>query len=89
MDQVTYTHSNPTSTQNNVSARVFDITTVTTTDYQGYLATRNSYEDVENNIVLGVKWVLTMSRENYTVSDGCNNTNNYHYAVNETAKNSV
>lgn len=86
MEQVQYTHKENTTTKNNVPERIFDITTVTTADYQGYLAEKNALAEVEDSITLGVKWVLTMSRESYDVTSGsgCNATTTtyYHTAVN-------
>lgn len=82
MKQVQYTHGEDTATKGDVPERVFDITTVTTDDYYGYLAEKNALTEVEDSITFGVKWVLTMSRENYETKDGCNTVNHYHSAVN-------
>ncbi len=79
MQQVTYTHGNNTSTQRNVPSRVYDITTVTTNDYKGYLAEKNSRADVDASIVLSASYTVTMSRENYTTGLW---KNHYHTAIN-------
>lgn len=81
MQQVTYTHGNNTSTKNNVPASVYDITVIKTSDYQGYLAEKSSLAEVEDSIVLGKTYTVTMSRENYQTGSFIK-TNHYHTVIN-------
>lgn len=81
MEQVSYTHSSNTTSKNNVPSRVDDITVVSTDDYKGYLAEKNSRADVENEVVLSASYTVSMSRENYTTGTFFK-TNHYHSVIN-------
>ncbi|MGN1195753.1 MAG: hypothetical protein ACI4SB_09740, partial [Acutalibacteraceae bacterium] len=81
MQQVTYLHGNNTTSQSNVPSRVYDITTVTTDDYKGYLAEKNSRTEVDASIVLSATYTVTMSRENYQTGSFIK-TNHYHTVIN-------
>ncbi|MGN1117856.1 MAG: hypothetical protein ACI4RU_04530, partial [Acutalibacteraceae bacterium] len=81
MEQVSYLHGNNTKTQSNVPSRVYDVTTVTTDDYKGYLAEKNSRSEVDSSIVLSASYTVTMSRENYQTGSVIK-TNHYHTAIN-------
>ena len=58
MEQVSYTHSKNNKNKNSVPIRVDDITVVSTDDYKGYLAEKNSRADVENKIVLSASYTF-------------------------------
>ncbi|MGN1419713.1 MAG: hypothetical protein ACI4W6_10320 [Acutalibacteraceae bacterium] len=68
------THSGNQGSTSKVPARVFDVTVVTTNDYKGYLAQKNSLSEVEDTISLGITYTITMSRESYKTGVW-----NYHY----------
>ncbi len=74
MANVDYTHDNNTGTKNSVPSRVYDVTTVSTSDYKGYLAEKNSVAEVDDSVVLSKKYTITMSRESYKTGLW-----NYHY----------
>ncbi|MGN1347541.1 MAG: hypothetical protein ACI4VI_01235 [Acutalibacteraceae bacterium] len=75
-----------TSTNNTQCAQRFhNVINVTTTDIIGYLGSVGTVDKVEQNIALGYKYTVSMSRQNYTTKGGFLNLttyNHYHHAVN-------
>ncbi|MCM1364210.1 MAG: hypothetical protein NC122_04725 [Faecalibacterium sp.] len=82
----TETESLPTK-ENGVSNKLYNTLVVTTDDYQGYLATLDSYTEVAQSIDMTSAYQVGMSRGYYRITTktqcGSENTDYYHHVVNK------
>ena len=72
--------NNNSTSKANVYMRYFDVVTVTTSDYYGYLATVGTYDNVEESAINNVTYYTVMARESYSTGSF---VKTYHY-FNET-----
>ncbi len=72
-------HTKSGTHEYNIPAKVFSTVTVTTSDYKGYLAAKDSIDAVEKPISMGIKYTTAMYRKSYKGTGFAANTY-YHNA---------